>query len=42
LTGELDEFTENGKPQDPNEKKEIVENLKEQIYIFKGQESFRV
>jgi hypothetical protein len=42
LTGEIDEFKENGKDIDQNEKKDVVDHLREQIYIFKGKENFKV
>jgi hypothetical protein len=42
LTGEIDEFKENGKDIDHNEKKDVVDHLREQIYIFKGKENFKV
>ncbi len=42
LTGEIDEFKENGKDIDQNEKRDVVDHLRDQIYIFKGKENFKV
>ncbi|MGC8860228.1 MAG: sulfatase-like hydrolase/transferase [Thermoplasmata archaeon] len=42
LTGEIDEFKEDGKDIDQYEKKDVLDHLREQIYIFKGKENFKV
>lgn len=42
FTGDLDEFTENGREIGQDEKKDVLEDLKEQLYIFRGNEDFRV
>lgn len=40
LNGSIDEFTFNKKPLDPNENKSEIDELKEDLYIFKGTEKF--
>jgi len=40
FNGEIEEFTYNKKSADPREKKEIIKDLKYELYIFKGNEKF--
>ncbi|MEM4256690.1 MAG: hypothetical protein QW746_05190, partial [Thermoplasmata archaeon] len=40
LSGEIEEFTFNGKDAEIDKNKEIIEELKNELYIFKGTEKF--
>ncbi len=42
LNGTIDEFTFNKKPMNPKENKEIVKDLLDELYIFKGTEKFNL
>ena len=42
IEGEIEEFSYKNKKIDPREKSDVVNELKDELYIFKGKENFNV